>query len=213
MTGIRVTAIAVLAATLALGACGSDGKKGVSSGGTVTTTAPTTLGTAPPITADPAKSRAGLQTSEGTIVIALDFVNAPKAAGNFATLVGKGFYDGLTFHRAAKDFVIQGGDPKGDGTGGPGYVIQGEVPKTGYKLGSVAMAKTAADPPGTSGSQFFIITGVNGTQLPADYALVGQVTGGLDVAQKIESYAPTTEPFDGTPTKKVTITKATLSTP
>jgi len=206
-----VATISIVGAlVLASSACGSSSKQSSSS---VATTAHATLGTPPPITADPAENIVTLRTSEGTIVIRLDFDNAPKAAGNFATLVKKGFYDGLTFNRAAKDFVIQGGDPKGDGSGGPGYSVPGETPKYGYKLGSVAMAKTSVDPPGTSGSQFFIVTGRGGTELPPDSAIVGQVTRGLEVAKKIESYAPTDPPYDGKPTKKVTIAKVTLSAP
>jgi peptidyl-prolyl cis-trans isomerase B (cyclophilin B) len=202
-----LTTLAVVAAAVAISSCGSSAKTAKISAGA--TAGLTTLGTAPPITADATQNLVTMSTTVGVIEIRLDFANAPTGAGNFATLVKKGFYDGLTFHRAATDFVIQGGDPQGDGSGGPGYRVRGEVPKAGYKLGSVAMAKTAADPRGTSGSQFFIVTGSGGTTLPPDYAIVGQVTRGLDVAQKIESYAPASG--DGPPINKVAITKATLS--
>ena len=124
-------------------------------------------------------------------------------------LARNGFYDGLTFHRASKDFVIQGGDPKGDGSGGPGYTVRGEVPTDHYPVGRLAAAKTGADPAGTFGGQFFIVTGANGATLPNDYARFGSVTTGIDVAQKIEALR-TRRRGDGTPTKKVTIKKVTI---
>ncbi|MGA0068988.1 MAG: peptidylprolyl isomerase, partial [Miltoncostaeaceae bacterium] len=104
------------------------------------------------------------------------------------------------------DFVIQGGDPDGNGTGGPGYTFEDELPKAGdYKLGSVAMANSG---PNTNGSQFFIITGQQGVQLPPNYSLFGQVTSGQDVADKISTMAaPGTE----TPDPPVTIEKVTIT--
>jgi cyclophilin family peptidyl-prolyl cis-trans isomerase len=163
----------------------------------------------PPMTIDANKSyTAVMQTSEGTITLALDPKTAPVATNNFVFLARKRFYDGLTFHRAAKDFVIQGGDPKGDGSGGPGYTVVGEVPTDNYPVGALAAAKTGSDPAGTMGSQFFIVTGPNGATLPNDYARFGSVTGGLDVAQKIGGFAPSSG--DGIPTKKVTIKKVTI---
>jgi len=150
-------------------------------------------------------------TSEGTIEAALDAKNNPQGTNNFVFLARDHFYDGLTFHRAAKDFVIQGGDPKGDGSGGPGYTIQVEKPTGPYKIGDLAYAKTGADPPGSAGSQFFVITGARGVALPQDYAYFGHVTKGLDVAKKIESYAPPSG--DGKPTKQVKIEKVTIDGP
>ena len=100
-----------------------------------------------------------LQTNCGTITIRLATGRAPKTSASFANLVKRGFYDGLTFHRVVHDFVIQGGDPLGTGQGGPGYtVVERPPPDTAYTTGVVAMAKTEADPSGTSGSQFFIVT-------------------------------------------------------
>ena len=114
----------------------------------------------PPMTIDPnATYTATMDTSEGTITLALDAKTAPVATNNFVFLARNGFYDGLTFHRASKDFVIQGGDPKGDGSGGPGYTVTGEVPTDHYPVGALAAAKTGSDPAGTFGSQFFIVTG------------------------------------------------------
>ena len=104
-------------------------------------------------------------------------------------LVKRGFFDGLTFHRVAAGFVIQGGDPNGDGSGGPGYsVVEAPPHSTQYVQGDVAMAKTQSDPPGASGSQFFVVTAANATQsagLTPDYALAGKVVSGLDVVKAI----------------------------
>ena len=110
---------------------------------------------------DPSKTyRATVETSCGTFVIKLDAKQAPKTGGSFVTLARKGFYDGLGFHRIAPGFVIQGGDPAGNGTGGPGYKIRERPPKdVVYSEGTVAMAKGGNEPAGTSGSQFFVVTG------------------------------------------------------
>src|SRR6185436_7651708 len=103
---------------------------------------------------------------------------------------GQGFYDGLTFHRLVKDFVIQGGDPLGDGTGGPGYTLPDEPPSAGYQQGSVAMANSG---PGTSGSQFFVVTTNEGAANlggpPYLYSILGQVTEGFDTVLRIEKLA------------------------
>ncbi|MDQ3944218.1 MAG: peptidylprolyl isomerase [Actinomycetota bacterium] len=144
---------------------------------------------APDMTIDPAKNyTATMDTSCGKMVIELDAKNAPVGVNNFVFLARENFYDGLTFHRVIKDFVIQGGDPKGDGTGGPGYDVPAEPPKDRFKIGDLAAAKAANDPPGTMGSQFFVITGSRGAALPNEYARFGTVTDGVKVAQKIESF-------------------------
>ncbi len=169
-----------------------------------------TFPAAPPMTIDAtATYSATVCTSEGPITLALDAKAAPVATNNFVFLAEGGFYDGLTFHRASKDFVIQGGDPKGDGSGGPGYSVTGEVPTDHYPLGALAAAKTGADPAGTFGSQFFIVTGKNGATLPNDYARFGKVTAGIANAKKIESFHPASG--DGVPTKKITITNVVIS--
>jgi cyclophilin family peptidyl-prolyl cis-trans isomerase len=152
-----------------------------------------------------------LTTSCGDIPILLNQGAAPKTAASFAHLVQDGFYDDLTFHRIVPGFVIQGGDPKGSGAGGPGYSITETPPKdASYTRGIVAMAKTSAEAAGTSGSQFFIVTG-DDAGLPADYAIVGKVTGdGMTVADAISAV-----PTDATtekPTSPVVIEKATLET-
>ena len=151
------------------------------------------------------------KTSEGSFDIALDVEGAPETANSFAYLVSKKFYDGLTFHRVVPDFVIQGGDPLGDteqaGTGGPGFQVV-EAPPAGvkYTRGVVAMAKGGADAPGASGSQFFVVSAAD-VGLPADYALVGKVSKGLATVDKITALGE----GDGPPSKKVTITSATLA--
>jgi peptidyl-prolyl cis-trans isomerase B (cyclophilin B) len=129
---------------------------------------------------------ATVATNCGTFVITLDAARQPRTAGSFAQLARSGFYDGLAFYRIARGFVIQGGDPTNQGPGGPGYTID-EAPPRGmrYTHGVVAMAKTAAEPSGTSGSQFFVVTGAD-AQLPAQYAVLGTVTSGLDVVDTID---------------------------
>jgi len=149
-------------------------------------------------------------TSCGDFKIALDAKRAPRTGGSFKYLADKGFFDGLTFHRIVAGFVIQGGDPKGDGTGGPGYTVV-EKPPAGlaYTKGVVAMAKGGNEPPGASGSQWFVVTAED-AQLPPDYALLGKVTEGLDVVDKIGA-VPTTP--DEQPADPVVIRSVKVSGP
>jgi peptidyl-prolyl cis-trans isomerase B (cyclophilin B) len=150
-----------------------------------------------------------LRTNCGTITIRLATGRAPKTSASFADLVKRGFYDGLTFHRIVRGFVIQGGDPLGTGLGGPGYTLVERPPANlAYTTGIVAMAKTEADPPGASGSQFFIVTAPD-ARLPPDYAVAGGVVRGMDVAQHIGRL-----PVDDQdrPASPVVIEKATLRT-
>jgi peptidyl-prolyl cis-trans isomerase B (cyclophilin B) len=135
---------------------------------------------------DPADTYvATVSTNCGDFEITLDAKQAPKTGGSFKSLADKGFYDRTTFHRVVAGFVIQGGDPKGDGTGGPGYSVVETPPQDLlYEKGVVAMAKTGAEPAGTSGSQFFVVTAEE-APLPPDYALLGKVTAGQDVVDKI----------------------------
>jgi cyclophilin family peptidyl-prolyl cis-trans isomerase len=131
------------------------------------------------------EATAVVQTSCGTFEIALDTERAPKTANSFAYLAEEGFYDDLTFHRIVPEFVIQGGDPLGTGTGGPGYSVVEKPPANlAYTKGTVAMAKSSAEPPGTSASQFYVVTGAD-AGLPPEYALVGKVSEGLDVVERI----------------------------
>lgn len=149
---------------------------------------------------------ATVRTNCGTFVITLDVADSPKTTGSFATLARAGFYDGLTFHRIARDFVIQGGDPTGGGAGGPGYSIAEPPPRdTRYVRGVVAMAKTGAEPDGTSGSQFFIVTGAD-AQLPPQYALLGEITSGMDVIERINARPlETSDPQGSQPVDPVVI--------
>ncbi len=125
-----------------------------------------------------------VKTDVGTFDIALDAKAAPKTVNNFVFLARYHFYDGVIFQRVIPGFVVQGGDPTGTGSGGPGYTIPDELPKAGaYKIGSVAMANTGQ--PNTGGSQFFIVVGTQGEQLPPSYSLFGQVASGMSVVQKI----------------------------
>jgi peptidyl-prolyl cis-trans isomerase B (cyclophilin B) len=128
---------------------------------------------------------ATVSTNCGDFEITLDPKQAPKTGGSFKTLADEGFYDGTTFHRIVPGFVIQGGDPTASGTGGPGYkTVDTPSSDTTYTKGVVAMAKAADEPPGTAGSQFFVVTAED-AGLPPDYAVIGKVVEGLDVVEAI----------------------------
>jgi peptidyl-prolyl cis-trans isomerase B (cyclophilin B) len=156
-----------------------------------------------------------MQTNCGTFTIRLATSRAPRTTASFAGLVRRGFYDDLTFHRIAGDpaggpFVIQGGDPLGTGLGGPGYSVVEPPPSTlRYTRYTVAMAKTATEPAGASGSQFFVVTAAD-AGLPPEYALVGRVTDGRDVVDRIAS-VPTDD--QERPLAPIVIQTATLKTP
>ena len=144
--------------------------------------------------------------SFGTMKLELDPESAPKTVANFVKLANQGFYNGLTFHRVAKDFVIQGGDPKGDGSGGPGYTIPAEI-KLLHKKGAIAMARTGdqINPKReSSGSQFYIALN-DLVQLDGQYTVFGYVTGGMDVAEKIGQVEIDSPYGDGAPKEKVII--------
>jgi cyclophilin family peptidyl-prolyl cis-trans isomerase len=213
-------------ALLALTGCGGSKKKSATAAKTTSTPATTTQKAGcrsvtapapkgaqhlpkPTLQLDPAKTyTATLSTSCGDFTITLDSKRAPKTGGSFVTLARKGFYDGLTFHRVIPGFVIQGGDPKGDGTGGPGYkVVEAPPSNLKYTRDIVAMAKTEIEQSGTSGSQFYVVTGPD-AQLPPQYALLGKVTKGDDVVQRIG--AVSTGP-DDRPRSPVVIDKVTIS--
>jgi cyclophilin family peptidyl-prolyl cis-trans isomerase len=140
---------------------------------------------------------ATVKTNCGTFAFQLDVKRAPNASASIAYLAGKKFFDGTVFHRIVPGFVIQGGDPTGSGSGGPGYSTVDKPPaNASYKKGVVAMAKTGDEPAGTAGSQFFVVTGAD-AGLPPDYAVAGKVTSGMDVVARIgklgdQSEQPTT---------------------
>ena len=149
-------------------------------------------------------------TNCGSFQIRLAVKRAPKTTASFASLAGQKFYDGLTFHRIVVDFVIQGGDPKGDGSGGPGYrVVEAPPKKLKYAKGIVAMAKTASERVGTSGSQFFVVSGNEAAPLSPDYALLGAVSSGHDVVAKINSIEA--DPTTSAPSTPVVIESIRVS--
>ena len=164
---------------------------------------------APDMEIDPAKRyTAEMDTSMGTMTIALDAVSAPKTVNNFVFLARQGFYDGVIFHRIIQGFMCQGGDPDGTGRGGPGYRFEDELPQPGrYEIGSVAMANAG---PNTNGSQFFIVSGPSGVRLPPQYSLFGKVVKGLDVVDEMEKVKTGggDRPVQDVVINKVTITEA-----
>jgi peptidyl-prolyl cis-trans isomerase B (cyclophilin B) len=138
--------------------------------------------------------KAEVKTDVGTFVMSLNPTDSVPAVNNFVFLAKHGFYNCVIFHRVIPGFVVQGGDPTGTGTGGPGYQFTASGPPTAsdpshqYALGAVAMANSnspATSTPSTNGSQFFIVTGKQGEELPPDYVLFGQVTSGMNVVDKI----------------------------
>ena len=134
---------------------------------------------------DPSKRyTATMDTTLGTLVIALDPIKAPKTVNNFVFLALNHYYDGVIFHRIINGFMCQGGDPTGTGRGGPGYKFDDELPKPGqYEIGSVAMANAG---PNTNGSQFFIVSGGSGVGLPPLYSLFGKVVKGLEIVDEMQ---------------------------
>ena len=129
-------------------------------------------------------SAAAMRTTEGVIVFELFDEDAPETVANFKKLARDGFYDGLTFHRVIKDFMIQGGCPAGTGTGGPGYQFDDEFNDHKIVRGALAMANAG---PNTNGSQFFIVTTDAAPWLDGKHTVFGEVTGGMEVVDKIEN--------------------------
>jgi cyclophilin family peptidyl-prolyl cis-trans isomerase len=129
-------------------------------------------------------SNTTLHTNHGAIEVELFDDDAPVTVKNFRDLAGKGFYDGVIFHRVIKDFMIQGGDPTGTGTGGPGYTFEDEINDHKIVRGALAMANAG---PGTNGSQFFIVTTDSAPWLDGKHTVFGQVTSGMDAVDSIEA--------------------------
>ncbi len=154
------------------------------------------------------EATAVVRTSCGTFEIALDTERAPKTANSFAYLSEEGFFDGLSFHRIVPGFVIQAGSPSNTSVGGPGYKVVEKPPANlAYTKGTVAMAKSSAEPPGSSGSQFYVVTGAD-AGLPPEYALVGKVSDGIDVVERIGNLGtPTEKPKQTVLIEKITIEK------
>jgi cyclophilin family peptidyl-prolyl cis-trans isomerase len=129
-------------------------------------------------------SNATLQTNKGTIEVELFDDDAPKTVENFKKLAGDGFYDGVIFHRVIPDFMIQGGDPTGTGSGGPGYQFEDEFNEHRVERGALAMANAG---PNTNGSQFFIVTADSCPWLDGKHTVFGKVTSGMDVVDEISN--------------------------
>ena len=147
-------------------------------------------------------------TSCGTFVVTLDLESAPTTAASLVALAEAGFYDDTVFHRIVPGFVIQGGDPTQSGSGGPGYqTVDVPAPDASYTHGVVAMAKAGPEPAGTAGSQFFVVTGAD-VGLPPEYAVVGEVTDGLDVVDLIGTLG---DPATEQPTQAVVIESVSAS--
>jgi cyclophilin family peptidyl-prolyl cis-trans isomerase len=139
------------------------------------------------------------------MTIVLDPAGAPKTVNNFVFLARYHYFEDIFFHRVIPGFVLQGGDPRGSGTGGPGYKFEDELPQAGrYELGSLAMANAG---PNTNGSQFFIISGPQGMRLPPQYSLFGKVVSGLDVVAAIDGIGTSS----GTPKERVVIQSVTIT--
>ncbi len=217
---LRLLILAALVLTLA--ACGGDDDAEPESAQT-TTEADSTVGSCSAVSAPAAKPDGGqtaptepldagkkydlvVETNCGTFTITLEPEKAPKTAASLVALARSGFFDGTTFHRVVPGFVIQGGDPTGTGTGGPGYqTVDAPPPAAAYTRGVVAMAKSPAEPAGTSGSQFFVVTAPD-AGLPPDYAIVGTVTEGMTAVTAIEALGV----GDGPPSQPVVIQKVTV---
>jgi len=205
-------AAAIVVSVLLLAGCGGDEE---SAAPETATTAPATTTTAdggctsveapapredggatqPTERLDPEKTwTLRFETSCGAFVVTLDTAAAPATSASLVSLAEQGFFDDTVFHRIVPGFIIQGGDPTQSGTGGPGYsTVDAPAPTATYGKGAVAMAKTQAEPAGTSGSQFFVVTG-DDVALPPDYAIVGEVTEGMDVVELIGTLGdPATE--------------------
>jgi peptidyl-prolyl cis-trans isomerase B (cyclophilin B) len=172
----------------------------------------TTFTAAPKLCIDPTKTyTAMIETNKGSFTAVLDAAKAPGTVNNFITLARYHYFDSTPCHRIIAGFVVQCGDPTGKGTGGPGYTVADELPQAGeYKIGSLAMANSG---PNTNGSQFFVITGDQGAQLPPNYSLFGQVTDGLDTTVKALDAAANPDPSaNGVPPKEpISISKVTIT--
>jgi peptidyl-prolyl cis-trans isomerase B (cyclophilin B) len=219
----RAVGISILCLVLPLSACGSD-KKPKAEAGKTTATAPLSRG-CKQVKAPPQQEPGGhkkpkgkldaskkwelvVDTNCGSFTIALDAKGAPNTSASLVALAKSGYFDGTAFHRIVPGFVIQGGDPTGTGSGGPGYKTVDKPPaNASYTRGVVAMAKTQSEPDGTAGSQFFVVTGQD-SGLPPQYAVVGRVAKGLDVVEKIGQLG---DPATEQPTQPVVISHVAVA--
>jgi peptidyl-prolyl cis-trans isomerase B (cyclophilin B) len=207
--------LAVLGAVSFLAGCGGGESTTTSTG--ATSSECTTV--EPPDPRDPGKHKAPsaaldtektytlpFETTCGSFTVTLDPTLAPKTSASLVALARDGYYDDTLFHRVVPGFVIQGGDPTQSGSGGPGYATVDAPPSDAvYTKGVVAMAKAPAEPPGTAGSQFFVVTGAD-AGLPPEYAIVGKVTDGMDTVERIDALGVA----DGPPSEPVVVTRVTV---
>ena len=217
------TVLLVLSLALLLAGCGGSDDGDGEAGTTTTTTTSTAAGcesveapaardaptlAAPTGTLDPAKTWSlSFETNCGDFTVELDPSLAPEATNSLVFLAREGYFDDTVFHRIVPGFVIQGGDPTQTGTGGPGYATLDVPPGAArYTKGTVAMAKSGLEPAGTAGSQFFVVT-TDGVNLPAEYAIVGNVSQGMDVVERIGELGNAQE----MPTQPVVISTVTVS--
>jgi len=218
----RVVTLLLVLVCLLVAGCGGGDDEATGGGDTTTTTGAVTecadvdapdardaeSREAPTESLDPAKTYTlTFDTSCGSFTITLDQNVAPKTAASLVALARDGYFDDTIFHRVVPGFVIQGGDPTQSGAGGPGYSTVDAPPSDAkYTKGVVAMAKTQLEAPGTSGSQFFVVTGAD-AGLPPDYAIVGEVTEGMDTVERIGALGA----GDGPPTKPVVVSSVTVT--
>ena len=210
MSSLRRLSLVALATILA--GCTNSGSSGSNGPGSVSPSPTAAASDCPD--AQPAPLPTGetrtvtINTEKGTIVVKVEGALSPIAAGNFVALAGCGFYDGVVFHRVVPGFVIQGGDPDGTGTGGPGYTIADEPVTATYKRGTLAMARSRA--PNSQGSQFFIVlddsAAEQGLAQANTYAIFGEVVDGMDVVDAIAAAADAELPTD--PVAMTTVTVA-----
>ncbi len=219
----HAVALLALSLTLGLSACGGSDEESAAPTTGAPSSEPACEDAEAPAPRDPDAPGDGAQVTEldasetwtltfatscGTFVVTLDLEAAPKTAASLVGLAREGYFDDTVFHRIVPGFVIQGGDPTQSGSGGPGYSTV-DVPTAGaaYVKGVVAMAKAGAEPPGTSGSQFFVVTGAD-IGLPPEYAIVGEVTDGLGVVELIGTLG---DPATEQPTQPVVVESVTAA--
>jgi peptidyl-prolyl cis-trans isomerase B (cyclophilin B) len=223
----RLLPAALLVLCVAATACGSNGDGAQSDTAAQAPKQPTVRGGCKDVKAPKKKPGGGQQrpagplkagksysvrfeTSCGDFTIGLDQKASPQATASFVSLTLKGFFHDTVFHRIVPGFVIQGGDPTASGQGGPGYSTRDvPPPDVRYTRGVVAMAKTAQEPPGTAGSQFYVVTGAD-AGLPADYALLGKVTDGQATIDRIGKLGDPNSGDAGTPSQPVVIEHASV---
>jgi peptidyl-prolyl cis-trans isomerase B (cyclophilin B) len=200
----RAARLPLILLVLALAACGGDGKAKSTEKRCLTTGRDVTF----PLLDSKRPHTVDVLTNLGGFALRLDVEDSPCVTSSFASLVRKHFFDGTVFHRIVPGFVIQGGDPTASGTGGPGYTVTDVPPANSlYTEGVVAMAKSPTEPRGAAGSQFFIVTASNAGLQP-DYAILGVVTRGLKVVERIGRLG---NRVTEKPTRRIAVLRMTLA--